>query len=76
MVDGHECNFLIFHLIFFFYTGCGLGSYKAASDSEECQLCPSNSKTSSEGASNCDCEEGYARLQDDPPQLGCTSVYM
>ncbi|KAB5579487.1 hypothetical protein PHYPO_G00195610 [Pangasianodon hypophthalmus] len=51
---------------------CGLGSYKAASDSGECQLCPFNSRTSSEGASECDCEEGYARLQDDPPQLGCT----
>ncbi|MCJ8731698.1 hypothetical protein PDJAM_G00202490 [Pangasius djambal] len=51
---------------------CGLGSYKAANDIGECQLCPSNSRTSSEGASECDCEEGYARLQNDPPQLGCT----
>lgn len=70
-VDIHECNF-IYDL--FFYTACGLGSYKAANESGECQLCPSNSRTSSEGASNCDCEEGYARLQNDPPHLGCTSV--
>lgn len=51
---------------------CGLGSYKAANESGECQLCPPNSRTSSEGASKCDCGEGYARLQNDPPQLGCT----
>ncbi|XP_046707146.1 ephrin type-A receptor 3 [Silurus meridionalis] len=51
---------------------CGLGSYKPANDSGECRPCPSNSRTSSEGASACDCEEGYAQLQNDPPQLGCT----
>ncbi|KAK3567425.1 hypothetical protein QTP86_019839 [Hemibagrus guttatus] len=51
---------------------CGSGTYKAANDSGECQLCPSNSRTSSEGASECECEKGYARLQNDPPQLGCT----
>ncbi|KAM9501606.1 ephrin type-A receptor 7 [Clarias gariepinus] len=51
---------------------CGMGSYKPSSDSGECQLCPFNSRTSSEGASQCDCDEGYARLENDPPQLGCT----
>ncbi|KAF5907130.1 tyrosine-protein kinase receptor TYRO3-like [Clarias magur] len=51
---------------------CGMGSYKPASGSGECQLCPSNSRTSLEGASQCDCEKGYARLENDPPQLGCT----
>ncbi|KAK2860618.1 hypothetical protein Q7C36_004784 [Tachysurus vachellii] len=51
---------------------CGLGSYKTANASGECLLCPSNSRTSSEGASECECDKGYARLQNDPPQLGCT----
>ncbi|KAI4900974.1 hypothetical protein NFI96_011877 [Prochilodus magdalenae] len=51
---------------------CRMGSYKPTSDSEECRPCPSNSRTHSEGASKCDCKEGYDRLQDDPPHLGCT----
>ncbi|XP_036453728.1 tyrosine-protein kinase receptor TYRO3 [Colossoma macropomum] len=50
---------------------CRIGSYKPLRGSGECQSCPPNSKTHSEGASKCDCEEGYNRLQDDPPHLGC-----
>ncbi|XP_062849196.1 tyrosine-protein kinase receptor TYRO3 [Trichomycterus rosablanca] len=51
---------------------CDLGSYKAVNDSGECRLCPPNSKTSLKGASECECNNGYARLQNAPPQLGCS----
>ncbi|XP_072542976.1 ephrin type-A receptor 4-A isoform X2 [Salminus brasiliensis] len=51
---------------------CRVGSYKPNNDSGECRPCPSNSRTLSEGASECDCEEGHGRLQDDPPHQGCT----
>ncbi|KAK1797495.1 hypothetical protein P4O66_008346 [Electrophorus voltai] len=52
---------------------CKPGTYKPFKVSGQCQLCPSNSKTLSEGAPKCDCNDGYSRLQDDPWQLGCTS---
>ncbi|XP_026873014.2 tyrosine-protein kinase receptor TYRO3 isoform X2 [Electrophorus electricus] len=51
---------------------CKPGTYKPFKASGQCQLCPSNSKTLSEGAPKCDCNDGYSRLQDDPWQLGCT----
>ncbi|KAG9274139.1 tyrosine-protein kinase receptor TYRO3-like [Astyanax mexicanus] len=53
-------------------TACKVGSYKPANDSGECRPCPANSRTLSEGASECDCEEGHGRLQSDPPHVGCT----
>ncbi|XP_076829000.1 ephrin type-A receptor 7 isoform X2 [Brachyhypopomus gauderio] len=51
---------------------CKPGTYKPSNDSGQCQLCPSNSKTLLEGASECDCNDGYSRLRDDPWHLGCT----
>ncbi|XP_051509589.1 ephrin type-A receptor 3-like isoform X1 [Myxocyprinus asiaticus] len=51
---------------------CRLGSYKPANESGGCMPCPPRSKTHREGAFQCDCEQGYERLQSDPPQLGCT----
>ncbi|XP_066536535.1 tyrosine-protein kinase receptor TYRO3 [Hoplias malabaricus] len=53
-------------------TACKLGNYKPINDSGECRPCPSNSRTLTEAASECVCEVGYKRLQDDPPHLGCT----
>ncbi|XP_051991561.1 tyrosine-protein kinase receptor TYRO3-like isoform X1 [Xyrauchen texanus] len=51
---------------------CRLGSFKPANESGGCLPCPPRSTTHQEGAFQCDCEQGYARLQSDPPQLGCT----
>ncbi|XP_055052515.2 ephrin type-A receptor 4-A [Misgurnus anguillicaudatus] len=51
---------------------CRMGTYKPVNHSGGCEACPRRSQTDREGAFQCDCEQGYARLQTDPPQLGCT----
>lgn len=37
--------------------------------------CPINSRTTSEGAINCVCRNGYYRTDSDPLQMPCTSMY-
>lgn len=37
--------------------------------------CPINSRTTSEGAMNCVCRNGYYRTDSDPLQMPCTSTY-
>lgn len=37
--------------------------------------CPINSRTTSEGAMNCVCRNGFYRTDSDPLQMPCTSTF-
>uniref|UniRef100_A0A3Q4I4J6 receptor protein-tyrosine kinase n=1 Tax=Neolamprologus brichardi TaxID=32507 RepID=A0A3Q4I4J6_NEOBR len=53
---------------------CVTGFFKAAQGDHKCLQCPINSRTTSEGATNCVCRNGYYRTESDPPQMPCTTV--
>uniref|UniRef100_A0A3P8NME7 receptor protein-tyrosine kinase n=1 Tax=Astatotilapia calliptera TaxID=8154 RepID=A0A3P8NME7_ASTCA len=53
---------------------CVTGFFKAAQGDHKCLQCPINSRTTSEGATNCVCRNGYYRTESDPPQMPCTSI--
>ncbi|XP_051805312.1 ephrin type-B receptor 2-like isoform X3 [Acanthochromis polyacanthus] len=53
---------------------CMSGFFKAAQGDHKCLQCPINSRTTSEGATNCVCRNGYYRTDSDPPQMPCTTV--
>ncbi|XP_010795164.1 ephrin type-B receptor 2-like, partial [Notothenia coriiceps] len=50
------------------------GFFKAAQGDLSCLQCPINSRTTSEGATNCVCRRGYYRTDSDPQQMPCTTV--
>lgn len=56
-------------------TACITGFFKAAQGDHKCLQCPINSRTTSEGATNCVCRNGYYRTESDPQQMPCTSMY-
>ncbi|NWJ02804.1 EPHB2 protein, partial [Crypturellus undulatus] len=41
---------------------------------EGCAHCPINSRTTSEGATNCVCRNGYYRADADPVDMPCTTI--
>ncbi|NWY68938.1 EPHB2 protein, partial [Erithacus rubecula] len=54
--------------------GCPSGTFKASQGDEGCVHCPINSRTTSEGATNCVCRNGYYRADADPLDMPCTST--
>ena len=56
-------------------SACASGSFKPTQGDEACMQCPINSRTTSEGAINCVCRNGYYRTDSDPLQMPCTSMY-
>lgn len=57
-----------------FSPGCPSGTFKANQGDEACTHCPINSRTTSEGATNCVCRNGYYRADLDPVDMPCTST--
>ncbi|KAI4823654.1 hypothetical protein KUCAC02_012232 [Chaenocephalus aceratus] len=53
---------------------CISGFFKGAQGDLSCLQCPINSRTTSEGATNCVCRSGYYRTDSDPQQMPCTTV--
>ncbi|XP_071349218.1 ephrin type-B receptor 2b isoform X3 [Trachinotus anak] len=53
---------------------CPSGFFKPTQGDEPCMQCPINSRTTSEGAINCVCRNGYYRTDSDPLQMPCTTV--
>ncbi|XP_059919952.1 ephrin type-B receptor 5 isoform X1 [Gadus macrocephalus] len=52
---------------------CPVGYFKMASGSVPCTLCPSNSRTSQEGALTCECRSSFYRAPTDVNSSACTS---
>ena len=52
---------------------CPVGYFKMASGSVPCTLCPSNSRTSQEGALTCECRSSFYRAPTDINSSACTS---
>nr|XP_028597526.1 ephrin type-B receptor 2 [Podarcis muralis] len=53
--------------------GCPSGTFKASQGDEGCVHCPINSRTTSEGATNCVCRNNYYRSDSDPLDMPCTT---
>ncbi|KAK2106144.1 Ephrin type-B receptor 2 [Saguinus oedipus] len=53
---------------------CPSGTFKANQGDEACTHCPINSRTTSEGATNCVCRNGYYRADLDPLDMPCTTA--
>ncbi|XP_072101509.1 ephrin type-B receptor 2 isoform X1 [Mobula birostris] len=53
---------------------CPLGSFKPLQGDNLCLNCPINSRTTSEGATNCICRNGYYRSDSDPHDMPCTTT--
>uniref|UniRef100_A0A3B4V8A0 receptor protein-tyrosine kinase n=1 Tax=Seriola dumerili TaxID=41447 RepID=A0A3B4V8A0_SERDU len=53
---------------------CVSGFFKAAQGDHKCLQCPINSRTTSDGATNCVCRNSYYRTDSDPLQMPCTTV--
>ncbi|XP_060931346.1 ephrin type-B receptor 2 isoform X4 [Limanda limanda] len=53
---------------------CASGFFKASQGDQKCLQCPINSRTTSEGATNCVCRNNFYRSDSDPPQMPCTTV--
>ncbi|XP_072442930.1 ephrin type-B receptor 2 isoform X2 [Chiloscyllium punctatum] len=54
--------------------GCPSGSFKPNQGDEPCLSCPINSRTTSEGATNCVCRNKYYRADTDPLDMPCTTT--
>ncbi|XP_073457533.1 ephrin type-B receptor 2 isoform X6 [Aquarana catesbeiana] len=54
--------------------GCPSGMFKPNQGDESCLHCPINSRTTSEGATNCVCRSGYYRSDSDPLEMPCTTT--
>ncbi|XP_072863818.1 ephrin type-B receptor 2 isoform X5 [Chlorocebus sabaeus] len=54
--------------------GCPSGTFKANQGDKACTHCPINSRTTSEGATNCVCRNGYYRADLDPLDMPCTTI--
>ncbi|XP_067873110.1 ephrin type-B receptor 2 [Heterodontus francisci] len=54
--------------------GCPSGSFKPNQGDDPCLSCPINSRTTSEGAKNCVCRNGYYRTDTDPLGMPCTTT--
>lgn len=52
---------------------CKPGYFKTSVSSELCQVCPDNTKPSTAGATECQCEEGFFRSLSDPPTSPCSA---
>uniref|UniRef100_A0A8C2MJ48 Ephrin type-A receptor 2 n=1 Tax=Cricetulus griseus TaxID=10029 RepID=A0A8C2MJ48_CRIGR len=51
---------------------CSPGFFKSEASESACLACPEHTLPSSEGATSCQCEEGYFRAPEDPLSMPCT----
>nr|XP_033778220.1 ephrin type-B receptor 2 isoform X5 [Geotrypetes seraphini] len=54
--------------------GCPTGTFKPKLGDDSCIHCPINSRTTSEGATNCVCRSGFYRADSDPMEMPCTTI--
>lgn len=52
---------------------CPVSYFKSVSGSVPCSVCPSNSRTSQEGSTACECRSGFYRAAKDANSSACTS---
>uniref|UniRef100_A0A8C9ZFX5 receptor protein-tyrosine kinase n=1 Tax=Sander lucioperca TaxID=283035 RepID=A0A8C9ZFX5_SANLU len=52
---------------------CPVGYFKSVAGSIPCSVCPSNSRTSQEGSSVCECRSGFYRAANDANSSACTT---
>uniref|UniRef100_H3CS93 receptor protein-tyrosine kinase n=1 Tax=Tetraodon nigroviridis TaxID=99883 RepID=H3CS93_TETNG len=52
---------------------CPVGYFKSVSGSVPCSVCPSNSRTSQEGSTACECRSGFYRAARDANSSACTT---
>ncbi|XP_012716370.2 ephrin type-B receptor 3 isoform X2 [Fundulus heteroclitus] len=53
---------------------CISGTFKSKFGEGTCAPCPFNSRTSSQGANICPCQNGFYRADSDPPDSPCTTI--
>ncbi|XP_029372458.1 ephrin type-A receptor 5 isoform X4 [Echeneis naucrates] len=51
---------------------CKMGFYRSLLDSLACSKCPPHSVARQTGATSCSCEDGYYKIDSDPPNMACT----
>uniref|UniRef100_A0A8C5NAL8 receptor protein-tyrosine kinase n=1 Tax=Gouania willdenowi TaxID=441366 RepID=A0A8C5NAL8_GOUWI len=51
---------------------CKSGFYRSVLDSLSCSKCPPHSVAQQTGATSCSCEDGYYKMDSDPPHMACT----
>lgn len=53
-------------------SACSPGFFKSEASESPCLQCPEHTLPSTEGATSCQCEEGYFRAPEDPLSMPCT----
>ncbi|XP_029379934.1 ephrin type-B receptor 3 [Echeneis naucrates] len=53
---------------------CIPGTFKSKFGEGSCSPCPSNSRTSAQGANICPCQNSFYRSDSDPPDSACTTI--
>ena len=51
---------------------CKVGFYRSLLESSACSKCPPHSVARQTGATVCSCEDGYYKIDSDPPNMACT----
>uniref|UniRef100_A0A7N6FA61 receptor protein-tyrosine kinase n=1 Tax=Anabas testudineus TaxID=64144 RepID=A0A7N6FA61_ANATE len=51
---------------------CKVGFYRSLLESLACSKCPPHSVARQTGATACSCEDGYHKIDSDPPNMACT----
>ncbi|XP_041826302.1 ephrin type-A receptor 5 [Melanotaenia boesemani] len=51
---------------------CQVGFYRSLLESTACSKCPPHSVARQTGATACSCEDGYYKIDSDPPNMACT----
>ncbi|CAG5867274.1 unnamed protein product, partial [Menidia menidia] len=51
---------------------CRVGFYRSLLESSACSKCPPHSVAKQTGAISCSCEDGYYKIDSDPPNMACT----
>uniref|UniRef100_A0A8C4FCV6 receptor protein-tyrosine kinase n=1 Tax=Dicentrarchus labrax TaxID=13489 RepID=A0A8C4FCV6_DICLA len=51
---------------------CKVGFYRSLLESLACSKCPPHSVARQTGATACSCEDGYYKIDSDPPNMACT----
>lgn len=51
---------------------CKMGFYRSQLETSACSKCPPHSVARQMGATACSCEDGYYKIDSDPPSMACT----
>lgn len=51
---------------------CKMGFYRSQLETSDCSKCPPHSVARQMGATACSCEDGYYKIDSDPPSMACT----